>query len=86
MGPAGSGKSTVARLFANEAANRGEKVIFFAFDEAVHTLLWRAAEMGQFHKHMESGNLSVRQIDPAEIAPGELAMEIVECVKSTVYA
>jgi circadian clock protein KaiC len=82
MGPAGSGKSTVASIFANEAANRGENVIFFAFDESVHTLLWRAREMGlQFHKHIENGKLTVRQIDPAEIAPGELAMEIVECVE-----
>jgi len=82
MGPAGSGKSTVASLFVNEAAKRGEKSIFFAFDETVHTLLWRAHEMGlQFKRHMDAGILTVRQIDPAEIAPGELAMQIVDCVE-----
>ena len=82
MGPAGSGKSTVASLFVNEAANRGEKAIFFAFDETVHTLVWRAQEMGlDFDKHQASGMLGIRQIDPAEVAPGELAMQIVECVE-----
>ena len=82
MGPAGSGKSTVASLFAHAAAGRGEKVIFFAFDENVHTLIDRAEEMGlDFVKHQKSGMLTVQQIDPAEIAPGELANKIVECVE-----
>jgi circadian clock protein KaiC len=82
MGPAGSGKSTVASLFVNESARRGEKAIFFAFDETVHTLLWRAEQMRlEFSEHIASGILEVRQIDPAEIAPGELAMQIVDCVE-----
>ena len=69
MGPAGSGKSTVASLFVNEAAKRGEKSMFFAFDENVHTLMWRAQEMGlQFNEHVGSGLLTVRQIDPAACA------------------
>jgi circadian clock protein KaiC len=82
MGPAGSGKSTVASLFVHNAAKRGDKAMFFAFDEAIHTLLWRAQEMGlDFGRHIERGLLDVRQVDPAQIAPGELAMEIVECVE-----
>jgi circadian clock protein KaiC len=82
MGPAGSGKSTVACLFVNAAALRGERVIFFAFDESVHTLLNRAGAMGlDFRAHIAAGLLTVQQIDPAEIAPGELANKIVECVE-----
>ena len=82
MGPAGCGKSTVASLFADAAAGRGEKAIFFAFDESVHTLIGRAKEMGlDFDRHIADGLLEVRQIDPAEIAPGELASQIVECVE-----
>ena len=82
MGPAGSGKSTVACLFANEAARRGEKVVYFAFDENVHTLLARAKEMRlDFDRHIAAGTLGVHQIDPAEVAPGELAHRIVECVE-----
>ena len=82
MGPAGSGKSTVASLFANAAAARGDKVIFFAFDENVHNLIQRAEEMNlDFRSHMKSGVLTVQQVDPAEIAPGELANNIVACVE-----
>ena len=83
MGPAGSGKSSVASLFANEAAKRGEKVMYFAFDETIHTLFERTREMGlDFDRHTAEGTLTVQQIDPAEIAPGELANRIVECVNN----
>jgi circadian clock protein KaiC len=34
-----------------------------------------------FDEHLKSGMLRVQQIDPAEIAPGELANKIVECVE-----
>ena len=82
MGPAGSGKSTVASLFADQAAKRGEKVMFFAFDESVRTLLDRAHDMNlDFDAHIKAGLLTVQQVDPAEIAPGELAHRIVECVE-----
>jgi circadian clock protein KaiC len=82
MGPAGSGKSTVASLFAHAAAARGERVIYFAFDESLHNLLKRARAMGlDFEAHAAAGLLTVQQIDPAEIAPGELAHRIVECVE-----
>ncbi|HYC48593.1 MAG TPA: ATPase domain-containing protein [Burkholderiales bacterium] len=82
MGPAGSGKSTVASVFAHAAALRGERVIYFAFDESVHTLLRRARALGiALEPHVASGMLTVQQIDPAEVAPGELASKIVECVE-----
>jgi circadian clock protein KaiC len=82
MGPAGSGKSTVAAMFVHSAAVRGEKAIYFAFDESVHTLLKRTRALGlDFAPYIESGHITVQQIDPAEIAPGELANKIVECVE-----
>src|SRR5215213_6927214 len=74
MGPAGSGKSTVASLFVHAAGVRGQKAIYFAFDENQHTLFKRARAMGlDFDAHIAAGLLTVQQIDPAEIAPGELA-------------
>src|SRR4051812_3542366 len=73
MGPAGSGKSTVASLFVHSAAMRGEKTMFFAFDESIHTLFQRAEDMGlKFNDHVKAGVLKVQQVDPAEISPGEL--------------
>jgi circadian clock protein KaiC len=81
MGPAGSGKSTIASMYAAQASAAGRKVIYFAFDEIVSTLAHRADELGlDFTGAVASGNLVLRQVDPAEIAPGELANEIVQGV------
>jgi circadian clock protein KaiC len=81
IGPAGSGKSTVASMFASCAASNGEKVIYYAFDETTGILVNRAQEIGlDFERHMRSGMLRVEQVDPAVIAPGELAANIVHAV------
>jgi circadian clock protein KaiC len=82
MGPAGSGKSTVASMYAAVAAGNGHKVLYFAFDEVVGILVNRAQEIGlDFQGHIRSGNLRIEQVDPAEIAPGELADRIVRAVE-----
>ena len=81
MGPAGSGKSTIAAMYATCAASNGHPVLYFAFDETTSILADRAREMGlPFDQAVESGRLRVRQVDPAEIAPGELANDIVQAV------
>ncbi len=83
MGPAGSGKSTIASMFAAHAAGKGHRVLYFAFDETLGILVKRAHEMGlDFEGAMASGLLRLRQVDPAEIAPGELANEIIDGVAS----
>jgi circadian clock protein KaiC len=77
MGPAGTGKSTLTMCFALAAAARGEKVMFFTFDETVGTLLSRATQLGMdVETPLKDGRLMVQQIDPAEISPGELAYRI----------
>lgn len=77
IGPAGSGKSTIASLFANAAAERGERANYYVFDETVATLCQRAAEMGlPLVPHIEAGRLKMQQMDPAQISPGELAYNI----------
>ena len=82
MGPAGSGKSTIAMLFAHAAAARGARVAYYAFDESMHILRDRAREMGiDFDPQIEAGRLHVAQIDPAQIPPGELACDIVRRVQ-----
>jgi circadian clock protein KaiC len=81
MGPAGSGKSTVASMFAARAAHAGQKALYFAFDEVPAILIDRAQEIGlDFEGAMRSGMLEIRQVDPAEVAPGELADEIHQSV------
>ena len=83
IGPAGSGKSTVAMMYAHAAALRGEHVRYYMFDETAATLLARAKEMGiDFAPLIKAGRISLEQIDPAEIAPGELAYRIRRSVES----
>jgi circadian clock protein KaiC len=83
MGPAGTGKSTIASMYAARAALAGDSALYFAFDETTNILVNRAREMKLgFDEALKSGLLRIRQVDPAEIAPGELANEIVRAVES----
>jgi circadian clock protein KaiC len=81
IGPAGSGKSTIAAMFALAAASRGECVGYYAFDESTHILLDRTRAMNMnLDELVKRRHIKLRQIDPAEIAPGQLAYDIVEAV------
>jgi circadian clock protein KaiC len=81
MGPPGTGKSTLATRFALAAAERGEKVLFFIFDETVGTMTGRAAQLGMdMEPHLRSGTICLQQVDPAEISPGELVHQIRKAV------
>jgi circadian clock protein KaiC len=74
IGPAGVGKSTVALQFVMAAAARGERGAIFCFDETMGMLLTRANKMGMpLETHLKSGLVTVQQIDPAELSPGEFA-------------
>jgi circadian clock protein KaiC len=77
LGPAGCGKSTIAIRYAISAAEHGETAALFAFDETLATLVIRAKGLGlDMKKHVDSGDLFLRQVDAAELSPGQLAHEI----------
>jgi len=77
VGAPGTGKSSVAVQFALAAASRGECAALFIFDESIKTLLTRCAGMGMnLRPHIDSGQITVRQVDPAELSPGELVHDI----------
>ena len=81
MGPPGTGKSTLTLQFALMAAEKGEKVLLFVFDETVGTLMHRSAKLGMDLKPMvEKGLIIIQAIDPAEISPGELASRAEQAV------
>src|SRR5690242_6226907 len=74
IGGAGVGKSSIALTYAVTAATRGEKVGVFAFDEGLGTVFARAAGLGMsLQEQIDSGQIFVQQIDPAEMSPGEFA-------------
>ena len=77
VGAAGTGKSSLAAQFAAAAAARGQKAALFIFDESIHTLLTRAAGLGiDLQKHLADGNVTIQQVDPAELSPGEFVHAI----------
>ncbi|HEX3138616.1 MAG TPA: ATPase domain-containing protein [Rhizobacter sp.] len=74
VGPPGSGKSTIALQYAAAAAGRGDHAAIFGFEESRAILFERAAGLGMpINDGNGPGQIMVRQIDPAEIAPGEFA-------------
>jgi circadian clock protein KaiC len=73
-GPPGTGKSSVAVQFVKAVTDRGERAAMFLFEESFNTLLNRSEGIGiDLHKPYESGLLTVYQIDPAEMSPGEFS-------------
>lgn len=82
IGPAGVGKSTVALSFCVAAAAHGERSALFLFDETVAMLKTRARKLNiPLEPHIEAGLITVRQIDPAELSPGEFASAIRDAVE-----
>jgi circadian clock protein KaiC len=82
VGAAGTGKSTLALQFAAAAAGRGQKSAIYIFDESPITLTTRAAELGiDVASAVDGGTVHLRQVDPAELSPGELTHGIREAVE-----
>jgi circadian clock protein KaiC len=77
LGPAGTGKSTVAALFVAAAAARGERGAMLCFDESPTNLLIRTSSLKiPLAEHVKTGRIELLPIDPAEFTPGELAHRI----------
>ncbi|MEO7910091.1 MAG: ATPase domain-containing protein [Roseiflexaceae bacterium] len=82
IGPAGVGKSTLAIQYAVAAAHRGENATLFAFDESIKTMLLRSAGIGiDLAAQIAAGRIQVRQVDPAELSPGEFVQEVRRAVE-----
>jgi circadian clock protein KaiC len=77
MGPSGVGKSTLTSQYIAAAARRGERSIVYSFDESPATWTARAERLGMgMVAHQEAGLVTLRQVDPAELTPGELAEDV----------
>ncbi|HKT79663.1 MAG TPA: ATPase domain-containing protein [Vicinamibacterales bacterium] len=81
VGPAGTGKSTVAALFVARGAATAPGRIFL-FDERRSTLIARCDAMGmRFSDHIAAGAVAVEQIEPGLLSPGEFSYRVHEAVE-----
>src|SRR5206468_3890848 len=82
IGPSGAGKTSTATAAVMAALSRGERAAYFLFDEGLPSLLTRSANLGMNLKpHIDSGLLIARQIDPAEMSPGQFAILVRDVVE-----
>lgn len=82
LGPAGCGKSTIAVRYAVSAVESGGSAALFAFDESIATLMMRGKGLGiDMEKHVKSRKIALRQVNAAELSPGQFAHEIRQLVE-----
>lgn len=82
QGQAGTGKSTLALQYAVQLATQGQRSHLFCFDETVGVVLDRAGKLGlALPEYVRQGLITLQQIDPAEISPGEFADRVIRAVK-----
>lgn len=82
IGPSGTGKSTIGLRYAYEAMQSGKKVLVISFDETSAIFAKRAKGLGMdTGPFAETGQFTFRQVDPAELSPGELTGIIREQVE-----
>jgi len=83
-GPAGSGKSTLTLQYLAAAAARGERSLVLMFDEREETLLTRADGVSiNVRPFVERGLVTLKQVDPAQLSPGQLGQLIRSAVEGT---
>ena len=82
LGPAGAGKSTLGTQYVTALAATGERVAVYLFEETLENFLERAAGLGlDLRSQIHAGQVSVEQINPAEISPGEFSTKVKEVVE-----
>ncbi|QGN56387.1 AAA family ATPase [Novosphingobium sp. Gsoil 351] len=82
LGPSGTGKSLLALTFVVGAAARGERSAMFVFDEELGLLKERAKGLGiDLDALVAAGNLTLEQVDAAEMTPGEFSQRVRQCVE-----
>ena len=73
-GAAGTGKSVLCTQCGLASADRGERVIFFLFDERASTFRSRAEALGMaVGPAQEKDLVRIQQVEPTQLSPGEFA-------------
>ena len=76
-GPSGSGKTTLAGMYARAGASRGERVIYYGFEETKPILMRNFSKVGLSLKEFEAaGTLKVECRYPEATSPEDLLVEL----------
>jgi len=76
-GPPGTGKSSLAAHFVAQSLRQQQHGAIFLFEESASNYLHRADSFGlDLSARIESGCLKLKQIDPAQLTPGEFVQEV----------
>jgi circadian clock protein KaiC len=76
IGPAGSGKSTIAAQYAATGIT-GTNGAMFLFDERASTFVSRTDALGmRVSERLNSGQVRLNQIDPGDMSPGEFSYRV----------
>ena len=82
IGPAGTGKSTLATVYAMAAADRGEKSCILLLDEGIETHVARSRGLGlDVDAAMEADSIRIQELNAAELSPGQIAHLVVRQVE-----
>lgn len=81
IGPSGTGKSTTALQYVHHNLSQGRQASIFLFDESLRTLQLNAVGAMLVSK-IAAGQVSVDQIDPAELSPGEFIARVRKAVEA----
>ena len=74
VGPSGTGKTSMATIFANNFASGGGKVAIFLFDELLDTFLNRSQGLGiEIEQFIERDLIRCHEISLSKISPGKFA-------------
>ena len=69
IGGAGTGKTTFALQFLNEALDSGERAVYITLEQSRESIIATAEEKGwPFQRHADEGRLAVVSLDPIEMA------------------
>lgn len=76
IGPAGAGKSTMAAQYVSATAARTNAAVML-FDERVQTFVHRCDALGMHvSERMAAGTLTIDQIEPGDMSPGEFSYRV----------
>jgi circadian clock protein KaiC len=82
LGSSGSGKTTMSLKYAVAAIGRAEPVAIYTFDEGVSSLVTRADALGMnLTEQIRQKKVTVRQVNPAELSPGDFAYQVRQSVE-----